>query len=297
MPIEKAKLAAYDTGFRVLIKNGLAAGKPVYKSFVMETISTRGSETYGWSDTFPQLREWIGEREVLSLDTHSFTIKNKSFEGTVAIKESDLEDDEVGLFNVGLTSMGMQAAVHPDKLCFELLNNGFTNLCYDGKAFFATDHPKKEGQWSNKGVKKFSATSYKAARANLRARTDRQGNKLDIQLGPENTFLIVNVGDEDKARELLTAEQISGTTNTMRNTATLIVSSRVDDGKWFLLVDHMGLRSLVWQKRRDPRITIKGSPSDELVFWEGKAVYGVDYRGNAGYGLPEFAYGSTGAED
>ena len=37
--------------------------------------------------------------------------------------------------------MGYAAATHPDEIVFGLLKNGRTSDCFDGKKFFAADHP------------------------------------------------------------------------------------------------------------------------------------------------------------
>ena len=37
--------------------------------------------------------------------------------------------------------MGYAAAIHPDEIVFGLLAAGRTEDCYDGKKFFAADHP------------------------------------------------------------------------------------------------------------------------------------------------------------
>lgn len=64
----------------------------------MTVPSTGRDETYGWLGQFPQLREWLAPRHVHSLKAHSFTISNRSFESTVAIKRDDISDDTLGMF-------------------------------------------------------------------------------------------------------------------------------------------------------------------------------------------------------
>src|SRR5690606_27387688 len=53
----------------------------------------------------------------------------------------DIRDDNLGIYRPLFEEMGMSTAAHPDRLVFELLKNGFTELCYDGQPFFDTDHP------------------------------------------------------------------------------------------------------------------------------------------------------------
>ncbi|WP_417050343.1 Mu-like prophage major head subunit gpT family protein [Dysosmobacter welbionis] len=49
--------------------------------------------------------------------------------------------------------------------------------------------------------------------------------------------------------------------------------------------------------RRRPQLVTKDSPSDDNVFFNKEFIYGVDARYNAGYGLWQLAFGSTGEAD
>ena len=103
--------------------------------------STTQSTTYGWLGQFPQLGEWVGPRVIKSMSEHGYSISNKLFEGTVDVKRTDIEDDNLGIYTPLFASMGNAAATHPDTLVFGLLGKGVSTLCYDGQYFFDTDHP------------------------------------------------------------------------------------------------------------------------------------------------------------
>ena len=45
------------------------------------------------------------------------------------------------MFRPLFAELGRSVALFPDELCFPLLTNGFTNLCYDGQPFFSANHP------------------------------------------------------------------------------------------------------------------------------------------------------------
>ena len=51
---------------------------------------------------------------------------------------------------------GYSARRFPDELVFGLVNNGFATECFDGKNFFAADHPVGGMNVSNKGTKALS---------------------------------------------------------------------------------------------------------------------------------------------
>lgn len=61
---------------------------------------------------------------------------------------------------------------------------------------------------------------------------------------------------------------------------------------WFLLDTSRAVRPLIFQKRREYKLTALTKDEDENVFMRKEFVYGVDARVNAGYGLWQFAFGS-----
>lgn len=110
----------------------------------MKVSSTGSEETYGWLGMFPQLREWIGPRQVKNLEAHAFTIKNRKFESTVGVPRDNISDDKLRVFKPAFSEMGQLARTHPEELIFDLLTSGFTTEGYDGQPFFDTDHPVKD---------------------------------------------------------------------------------------------------------------------------------------------------------
>lgn len=107
--------------------------------------STSRSNRYPWLGSWPALREWLGERLVKQLAAHSYEIKNKKFESTIGVEAEAIEDDEVGVYAPMFEEMGIAAALWPNETVFSLLKLGETALGYDGKPFFATDHPTAKG--------------------------------------------------------------------------------------------------------------------------------------------------------
>jgi len=64
------------------------------------------------------------------------------------------------------------------------------------------------------------------------------------------------------------------------------------DPAWFLIDATKMIKPLIFQTRRDYKLTSMNKESDEHVFMRNKFLYGVDARVNAGYGLWQLAYGS-----
>lgn len=189
--------------------------------------------------------------------------------------------------------LGASAASHPDELVYALLASGFKAKCYDGKAFFATDHEVGKNAVSNKITSKLSLESYVTARAMMRGYKNSKGRSLALV----PNLLVVPPALEAKAREILVAEFINGTKNTMQGTAELHVEPRLtSDTAWFLMDTSRPIKPLIYQQRKKAKFVSKTAETDDNVFMSKKFIYGADSRGNAGFGFWQMAVGSDGSE-
>ena len=64
---------------------------------------------------------------------------------------------------------------------------------------------------------------------------------------------------------------------------------------WFLLDTTKSIKPFIWQDRKPFQLIPKFSLTDPQVFWNKEFEWGVDGRGNAGYGLWQLAYLGMGA--
>lgn len=219
MIINLATLRALYVGYKAHFQEGLQSkATPDWMKIATLVPSTTRSEDYGWLGQVPRMREWIGDRVVQNITQHGYSIKNKPFEVTLGVKRDDIEDDNLGVYAPLFKELGISAAEWPDDLIFALLAAGETELCYDGKAFFATDHPEGDGVASN-----FASGG---------------------------------------------------------------------GAGWYLLDTSRSLRPLIFQQRKAPKLVSKTSETDDNVFDRGEYIYGVDSRGNAGFGFWQMAYKS-----
>jgi phage major head subunit gpT-like protein len=139
--ITNALITALFQGFRGEFQAALTATPTDWDKVATMVPSTTAGNTYGWLGQFPKLREWIGPRVVKDMQADAYQILNKTFEATVGVKRTDIEDDNLGIYRPLFAEMGRAAASHPDELIFALLAAGGSTLCYDGQNFFDTDHP------------------------------------------------------------------------------------------------------------------------------------------------------------
>lgn len=61
---------------------------------------------------------------------------------------------------------------------------------------------------------------------------------------------------------------------------------------WFLLDTRRPLKPLIYQERKKPKFVAMDKETDQNVFMKNEYLYGVDSRGNAGFGLWQLAYAS-----
>lgn len=61
---------------------------------------------------------------------------------------------------------------------------------------------------------------------------------------------------------------------------------------WFLLCTNRTVKPILLQERKPVTFTYKDRPEDDNVFYNNTFVYGAEWRGNVGYGIPQMAYGS-----
>ena len=159
MIINKGNLTALFVAFKAAFAAGLGQAPTQYASISTNVPSSTSAEEYGWLGSFPNMREWLGDRVVNGMATHGYTIRNRSFEMTVGVPRPAIEDDQYGIYSPMMSEMGRAAAAHPDQLVFGLLKNGPSTLCYDGQYFFDTDHPViaadgstgTQANWDNNG--------------------------------------------------------------------------------------------------------------------------------------------------
>ena len=292
MIVNPQNLRGIYVGFNTLFNRALTTVNPLYTEVATVTPSTTDAETYAWLGDIPGMREWIGDREVQNLSASDYTIKNKDFELTIGIDRNAIEDDKIGLFNPSIEMLGQSAAMHPDKLVFSLLKNGFNEKCFDGKAFFSSEHMIGKSKVSNKGTAKLSLDAYIAARSGMMSLTNRKGEALNLV----PNLLVVPPALEKAAMDITEADFINGTRNTMRGTAKPLVVPQLagSDTAWFLMCTTMPVKPLIYQQRKKVKFVSKTNETDDNVFMSKTFVYGADSRGNAGFGFWQMAYGSDG---
>jgi phage major head subunit gpT-like protein len=141
MILNQANLSALQTSYKANFKTGWGRAEPQWSKVATLVPSNAKSNTYGFLGQHPQLRKWIGDRQVKSLSAHSYTLTNEPYEVTIEVPKLDIQTDQYGMYSTMFEEQGYASAMHPDSLVFALIASGATDLCYDGQAFFDASHP------------------------------------------------------------------------------------------------------------------------------------------------------------
>lgn len=297
--INKTNLDTVFLGLSTAFHRAWETTPTQWDKLAMRVPSSTGREEYKWLSEFPRMREWVGDKTLRSLAAHDYTVRNRDFESTVEIDRNDIEDDSLGIYGPQAQMAGYSAKRFPDELIFDLLASGFGQKCYDGKSFFASDHPVGGKTASNKGTAALDTStlskaqaSFGAARTALRKLVDEDGRPLGVMPG----LLVVPPALDDTARAMMTVERLEdGKANIYRGAAEVLMSPHLtSDTAWFLLDVSRPVRPLLYQERKAPDFVQQTEMDSDSVFLRRKYRYGVECRGAAGYGLWQMAYGSTG---
>lgn len=301
MQINQQNLSALYRGYRTLYVDAFHGAAPEWNRIAVETPSTAEKETYHWLGAVPGMKKLIGEITISNLTASNYTITNDEFEDTVGVKQAAIELDTYGIYNPLFSAMGAASAEHPDELMSALLLNGFTSKDYTGKNFFDTakrHNTADKATFDNKITDALDVDSFRAARTLLKSMTNSKGRPMN--LGKKLT-LIVPPALESTARQILNAELIlnggAAVSNVDKGTAELWVWNRLaeTDVNWFLADLGQAIKPLIYQVEKKPTLTALDKMESDHVFKNHEFLYQTYGRYQAGYGLPQFIIGSTGA--
>jgi phage major head subunit gpT-like protein len=301
MVVNQANMAQLFKGFSARFNKGFNA--PVdpqdketmrLEDFAMTVPSTSGSTDHTWIGQLPAFRQWIGSRTVNQLDLGKITVVNEPWESTVKVPVPAIEDDSYGAFGELMEAMGVNARDLWRWLAVKaLLANG--NWA-DGNPFFCKDRVLAEGcTVTNAVTTAFSAPALEAAIAAMRGRLLPGGRSANVL--PK--LLVVGPSNMAAARRIIHGELVANAAGTATESNPLkdIVQLRCCNdlagdhaGKWYLFGEVAGIRAVAVQKRKEAKLTVRDSATDENVFMDNEVQYGADARGEGFLTLPFLAY-------
>ena len=298
MPIVKSDVPRLlEAGLRAVFFDAYEAAPSDWERLATVVPSEHDTEKYAWLGSTPKMREFKDERVPADLLEHEYSIKNKTWEASIAVDRAALEDDQYGQIKLRVQGLAEEARRHQDELVFGLIKDGFSTLCYDGQYFFDTDHSEGDsGTQANKGTSALAAASLQTAFSAMMKFKDDKGKPMGIV--PDT--LVAPRDLKWTAMELLESvyapDTATGKTETRKNVLSgaldLIVSPYLaDTNDWFLLCTRRIVKPVIFQSRIPVEFAALEANS-ENGFMRDQYVYGVRARYNVGFGLWQMAYGS-----
>lgn len=301
MQITPAALDAIFYTINTLFQGAYSTTPNFWNRVAMLAPSAGRENRYGWLRALPAMREWIGERVYRNLEASSYTLVNRDFELTLALKRNEIEDDLIGMYNSYIQMMGAQAAKWPDDLVRTVMQEGNTRLCFDGQPFFSASHPTfapaggTYQNWFASGTA-LSSANYQLLRQTMMSYVDEAGRPMGIT----PNLLVVPPQLEATGRQILNADFTAPAaalgqnaasiqqTNVLKGSAELLVLPELTNQatRWYLLDNTKPVKPFVFQQRKAPTSVALTDPQSENLFRRKEYVYGVDSRGEAGYSLP-----------
>jgi phage major head subunit gpT-like protein len=143
MDLNRENVADLFRGYNTAFKRGLQASMEVNRrSFTYEPPAVVGSSSvYPWVTQLPQVRQWIGERQLRRISGLKLEIANLPFESTVRVNRDNVEDDTYGVYAPLFEGMGQEGVRWKEQFCFGVLAGAFSTVCWDGQYAVDTDHP------------------------------------------------------------------------------------------------------------------------------------------------------------
>lgn len=307
MPITKSDIAnSLLPGIKgVFFEAYEQAPEPLYEQFATIVPSTLDTEQYAWIGSIPKMREFIGERQAREAKGYNFSIKNRTWEATLAVERSAVEDDQLGHIRLRAQAMAREARRHQDELCATALLNAYTDVtgdgattCFDGQNLVSESHPGYTTQSNYGSTTTFSADALSAGMIAMQSLVDDQGKPLGIR----PNLLIVGPALEFRAREVLQSavivqkvgEGTAGTgatsstpyANVMQGIVSLLVNPYiVGTGAyyWYLVDTTAAVRPIIFQNRLPVEFTSLEGQSD-AGFMRDEFLYGIRARYNVGGG-------------
>lgn len=303
MLVNQATLEALLKNFRAIYASAYKEYTSMYPELAMVVPSSTLVEDYAWLGRMPKMREWLDERTHQELAVYDWAIKNKDWELTLDVDRNDIEDDRLGIYTPMVQMMAAEAARHPDRLFFDLIDNGSAAaaLCFDGKSFFDTLHPTPGAEssttYDNIGSLSFTRDHLVTTIGLMTKFVDAQGEPLEVY----PTHLIVHPDNAFAAQEIIASANIiiagtagsvteRGNKNVLEGILKIIVTPRIDAAHWYLLDCSRPIRPFAFQMRRAPETVNTGVVANPNYFERKKFAHGVDARYNAGYLLPWLAF-------
>lgn len=294
------RIEELQTQHSVIFQTAFEQAEKMLAPVYMTIPSATSYGDYSWMAQLPSMRKWIGDAVVNGLAARSYTLKNEKYEFTYKVDIDALNDNTstLGTFSMHPALAGEAAGrLEEEEFSKVLLSNSLT--CFDGKKFFAADHPVNVddasfGTYSNLFASKpLTPANFEAGFQAFRQQKGDNG----VVLATRATHLVVGPELEYAARRLiemkLVAEGGAGVENPNYGRVQVIVAPFLGNSTdWFLMDLSRPLKPFFWQAREENGLVMSDPNSDHMLL-KREILFQVFRRGAPGCSLPFLAHKFT----
>lgn len=301
MELTPETLEALYTEFSLAFQAAYDSTEPWAPLLSTEVPSGTKSNTYGFVERLPKLREWTGPRVAHNLKSQAYTLQNRKFELTVEVDRDEIEDDDASLAlyrQQVVPDFARQVKKHPDQLITELIAAN-TALAYDGKVLFAPDHVIGDSTYQNVWDLDLTEDNFNTVWSAMVGYKGEDGEPLGVM--PNLLFHAPQL--RKKAREVCGSDIVAKTILNVagtENVAAAAVSNAVkgwvepimipewagSPTRWIVADTTKAIKPFVHQVRRTGNFVARDRIDDPKVFDLSKFTYGTDNRCAVGITLP-----------
>lgn len=259
----------------------------------------------------PVMRRFVDQVVIQPTGRAQHRITNEELEATISVPQASIERGEAAQFNNKFEMLGIATRRRADRFLAPLLIDAFTVNDYTGKAFFAADKAHlpgvvDAGTFTNLMTEKPSAASWEKAKQLLGYILDPNGEPMNLA---SKLVVVCSTKWASTFKKILNAETIleagptsdAAVSNIYRGDADLIefkhLNTATRQDKWFLLNVGEPVRAFINQTETQPRFYAQDDPNTHTdAFKQHVFNYQAYQRAAVGFGLPQLAIGSTGAD-
>ena len=297
--VNSSTISSINVSYDMAFADGMGSAVDDWSDLAGEYPSSTEETIYPWMLGIGTMEEWTGEKHHEDLAAVGYRLKNKDWSQGIEVDRNKIEDDQYGIYTPMLADLGYVAKdfinIRVNKLLQSYLTQGFA---FDGKRFFATDHPVHPNKaelstYSNlRTAKPLNRANLIAMRSAFAQVKGHDGE----QRGIYPNVLCVHPDEEILAKELVQAAflpGISGTDSGSRSNVLVDIGLKVrvlrrstETGVWYLAATKTApgvMRNpLIVQKRKAPVIVAPRPGSDgeydrRVLRWSAEARYAFGY--------------------
>lgn len=287
MPLDYAELNKMEKLVRDEFNGAFNQAPVSYTMFTSEINDTEAITPFEWIGSLPRVREWIGARHIEDMKNYDYTIKKKDWELTIKIpyrKIWDSSQTKLASFMMQkVNQLGVQFRKdYPSDMIIKALEEGTTNLAYDGIPFFDSATRSNVNLITGSGTTVDNIiTDIEDCRKRMKKFTDDQGRVLNIT----GDLAIIPPELEVKFMEITNAKLRSSTSNIHYGSLQYVVDARLaDSNDWYFVSTNEFIKPILFVSIGGVSLGIKDTTFDDKAI-----TVGADSTGNVGYSFPELA--------